>query len=164
MAPCYLRNVSRRMYRLVCVALITVLSGTPAFAAVCAELCGLKTASTQTSPHCSKHPAKRAADTGEPAAPAHHATPAASHHGAQHHGDKELVTESVGHAQDCCGRLTTVVAVATKESRTNVTSNPVVAPSGPYVPIAIARAELRVRPPGSSGLPALSRAPLVLRI
>jgi hypothetical protein len=152
------------MYRLVCVALISVLSGTPAFAAVCAELCGLKTASAQTSPHCSKHPAARAADTGDPVAPAHHAMPAASHHGAQHQGDEEPVTVSAGHAQECCGPLTTAVAVATKVSRTDGASNPVLAASGPYVPMSTARAELRVLPPGSSGLPAVSRAPLVLRI
>lgn len=155
------------MYRLVCVALIAVLSGTPAFAAVCAELCGLKTTLPSTSAHCSKHDAGRQADTAQAHAPAHHAIPAPSEHPSDdgaHRGDEEHLTVTVGHGASCCGPLTPPPAMVGKASRTDGTSQSVLAPSGPYVPIPVARADLRVPPPGSSGPPALSRAPLILRI
>lgn len=155
MTACYPRDMKGRVHRLACVALIAVLSGTPGFAAVCAELCGLKAAPASTSAHCSTHGATRTGNTAQPSA--HHAMPAASHH------DKPLAV-SLCHGPDCCGRLTLAVAVATKVSRTDGTLNPVVVPSGPYVSVPIARAEVRLLQPGSSGPPALSRAPRVLRI
>jgi hypothetical protein len=168
MAACYPRNMKGRVHRLACVALIAVLSGTPGFAAVCAELCGLKAAPASTSAHCSTHGATRTADTAQPSASAHHAMPAASHHrsdrGAVHEGHEKRVALSVSHGPDCCGRVTIAVAVATRVSGTDGTSDRVVAPSGPYVPIPIGRAELRALPAGSSGPHALSRAPRVLRI
>ena len=157
-----------RVHRLACVALIAVLSGTPGFAAVCAELCGLKVAPASTSAHCSTHGATRTADIAQPSASAHHAMPAASHHrserGGAHPGHETRVAVSVNHGPDCCGRLTMAAAVATKVSRTDGTANPVVVPSGPYMSVPIARAEVRLLQPGSSGPPALSRAPRVLRI
>jgi hypothetical protein len=157
-----------RVHRLACVALIAVLSGTPGIAAVCAELCGLKVAPAATSAHCSTHGATRTPDTAQTSASAHHAMPAASHHrsdgGAVHQGHEKRVAVSVSHGPDCCGRLTMAVAVATKVSRTDGTSDPVVVPSGPYVSLPIPRAVVRVLQPGSSGPPALSRAPRVLRI
>jgi hypothetical protein len=168
LAACYSREVKARMPRLVSVALIAVLSGTPAFAAVCAELCGLRTASASTSAHCSKHAAAHTADTAQPSASAHYAMRAVSHHrsdrGAVHQGHEERVAVSLSHGPDCCGRLTLAVAVATKVSRTDGALNPVVVPSGPYVSVPIARAEVRLLQPGSSGPIALSRAPRVLRI
>jgi hypothetical protein len=156
------------VYRLACVALIAVVSGTPAFAAVCAELCGLKTTLPPTSAHCSKHDAGRQADTAQAYAPAHHAIPAPSEHRSDdgaHRGDEVGLAVTVGHGPGCCGPLTLPAAMVGKASRTDgITSQSVVAPSGPYVPTPIARPELRVPPPGSSGSPALSRAPLILRI
>jgi len=56
------------------------------------------------------------------------------------------------------------VAVATKVSRTEAPSHLVVLASGPYVRYPDARTVLSAAPLGSSGPPALSRAPLVLRI
>jgi len=168
MVACYPRDMKGRVHRLACVALIAVLSGTPAFAAVCAELCGLKAVPASTSAHCSTHGATRTADTAQPSASSHNALPAASHHGsdrgAVHQGHQKRVAVSLSHGPDCCGRLTMAVAVATKVSRTDGTLNPVVVPSGPYVSVPIARAEGRLLQPGSSGPPALSRAPRVLRI
>lgn len=152
------------MYRLVCVAVIAVLSGMPAFAAVCAEICGLKTALPRTSAHCSKHDAGRQADTAQAQASAHHAIPAPSEHRSDHgahHGDGERVAVTVGHGPGCCAPVTLPAA---KVGRTHGASQPVLLPSSPYLPIPLARAELRVLPPGSSGPGALSRAPLILRI
>ena len=163
MAPCYPRVVKGQLPRLVCFTLIAVLSGSPAFAAVCAELCGLK-APAPTSTHCATHAAAHTADTREPSASAHHAMPAASHHGVWHQGDEELVAVTVGHGPGCCGGVTVPVAVATKLSRPDGASDPPVAPSPPYLSVRIARAGMHVLPPGLSGPPALSRAPLVLRI
>jgi hypothetical protein len=122
-----------RMHRLVCVALIALLSGTPAFAAVCAEACGLKTASAPATPHCAKL-------------------------------GTAVDAISVDHAPECCGRPAVAVAEAATVWRTHAISDALVAPSGPYVPIPPAPAGLRPLPPGSSGPPALSRAPFVLRI
>lgn len=168
MTACYPRDMKGRVHRLACVALIAVLSGTPGFAAVCAELCGLKAAPASTSAHCSTHGATRTADTAQLSASAHHATPAASHHrldrGAVPEGHDKPLAVSLSHGPDCCGRLTLAVAVATKVSRTDGTLNPVVVPSGRYVSVPIARAEVRLLQPGSSGPPALSRAPRILRI
>ena len=167
MAACYPRNMKGRVHRLACVALIAVLSGTPGFAAVCAELCGLKAAPVSTSAHCSTHGATRTADAAQPSAPAHHAMPAASHHrsdrGAVHEGHETRVAVSVSHGPDCCERVTMAVAVATKVTRIDGTSQPVTVPSGPYLSVAITPAVVRVLQPGSRP-PALSRAPRVLRI
>ena len=162
MAPCYPRVVKGQLPRLVCFTLIAVLGGSPAFAAVCAELCGLKAAPAPTSAHCSKHAAALTAETRDPSA--HHAMPAAPHHGVWHQGDEELVAVTVGHGPGCCGGVTVPIAVATKLSRPDGASNPPVAPSPPYLSVPIARAGMHVLPPGLSGFPALSRAPLVLRI
>jgi hypothetical protein len=168
MAACYPLEMKGRVRRLACVALIAVVSGTAGFAAVCAELCGLKVAPASTSAHCSTHGAMGAADTAQPSASAHHAMPAASHHrsdgGAAHQGHEKRAAVAVSHLSDCCGRLTMALAVATTVSRSAGTVNPVVVPSGPYVSVPIARTEVRVHQRGSSGPPALSRAPRVLRI
>jgi hypothetical protein len=156
------------MRRLVCVAVIALLSGTPAFAAVCAELCGLKTASTAGSPHCSTHATAHTRDIGATSAPAHHVMPAAarhrSDHSAWHPGDGEGLAISVGHRPDCCGASTLTVAVPAKPSKADDIPHAAVAPSQPYVALTNASAGLRVPPPGSSQLRAPSRAPLVLRI
>jgi hypothetical protein len=122
-----------RMHRLVCVALIALLSGTPAFAAMCAEACGLKTASVSTPDHCSKR-------------------------------GTAVAAIAVGHAADCCERPAAAVAEAATVWRLYAISGSLVAPSGPYVPMPLAPDGRRALPPGSSGPPALSRAPVVLRI
>lgn len=159
---CYSGVVKGRLGRLVCFGLIALLSGSPAVAAaVCAELCGLKTASTPTSPHCSKHAAAHPADIGEPSAPAHEALPAGSPHGVWHHGDGESVAVAVG-GPACCGHAN-LPAMAAKVTRPENGSNSVMAVA-PHRLMPMRRASLRVCPPGPSRSPALSRAPLVLRI
>ena len=167
-AACYARIVKGRMYRLVGVALIAVLSGTPALAVVCAELCGLATASSSLTTHCSKHGAAHKADTVQASEPVHHGMPSAAHHGSgdrvRHLGDEERVAVTMGHGPGCCGRVHLPVAVATKVSRTEAPSISVVLALSPYIAYPAARPELKALPPGSWGPPALARAPLILRI
>jgi hypothetical protein len=164
---CYARIVKGRLCRLVGVALIVVLSGTPALAAVCAELCGFTTESPVASTHCSKHGAGHKAETAQQSAPAHHGMPAAAHHkagdGVRHVSDEGRVAV-LAHGPGCCGRVHLPIAVATKVSRAEAPSNVVASASGPYVPYPDARTVLPAPPPGSSGPPSLSRAPLILRI
>ena len=163
MSACYARNMKGRMSRLVVTALIVLLSGTPAFAALCAELCGLEPAPAATATHCSKHRGMPVAGTAEASGHDHHGIPSASdRRSAAPRVDALAVV--VGHGPGCCGRMTIPPAVATKVSRTDAPSSFVVLASGPYVAYPTVGPVLPAPPPGSSGPPAPSRAPLVLRI
>lgn len=150
---CYPRNMKGRLHRLVCLAVIAVLSGTPAFAAVCAEMCDVDAAfGPASSTHCSRH-----ASLARPGA--HAATIQVSQHATE-----APARTTLSHDPACCRRSTAVVAVLTKSLRVDGVIAAASAPAG-LAPFDVApQAALRMLPSGSSGPPVPSRSPLVLRI
>lgn len=167
-APCYPRNVNR-FRRLVGLVLVAVLSGTPAFAAVCAELCGLSRVQPVASGHCSRHTDAPPVDVPDDsrAQDAHHASKAAHHSSirqAAHHGDARITIAVLPGASECCRGRSAAVAAAPTPPRSDAGAIALAVTSGTRVPLPIPPIVPRALHRSASFSPALSRAPFVLRI
>lgn len=168
-APCYPRHVER-LRRLVGLVLVAVLSGTPAFAAVCAELCGLSRVQPAAPADCSQHTDAQPADVPDDSTSqgAHHASKASSHHSsirqAAHHGHAPVTVAVLPGASECCRGRSAAVAAAPTSPRSDARAIALAVTAGTGVPLPIPPSVPRALPRGASFSPALSRAPFVLRI